>query len=414
MRGVFLRHRSPFYWLRYYDKYEQEPKKKRKEHNTKIQATATDIQRLTKKKPGEKLQLQGTPELWRKVKELRSALADRDFQKNSKSQITRKLLLTEGYKEFKALKTVPGIKGGLKKKTLQTYDIAIAHMVAACRDKFIYKYNSNDYVALLNHFEDRRIAGKKTKKKDGTVHVEYKSMSTNSRSMYTRSLKSLWKFFVDKNYARTNIIEPVEGEETDPNPIPLGDMVTIIEYFKFDKDYQHHYWIIYFMLLTGCRPSSAIAQLKEDVDFKRRQIVIRNVKTGKTKKKLFYRFPLYNELKKLIEEMGIKEGDDGRLFDMYSVVPENYTWPLSFWKRGIRLLKKAKKIKHEYTLKQIRSTFMSFLINVLRIDIYTVQKLADHADIKVTDKNYVDFKLKNIREILDDVTLGTFLEEDDF
>ncbi|MEW6507223.1 MAG: tyrosine-type recombinase/integrase [Bacteroidota bacterium] len=412
---MFLRKRSPYYWFRYYDKFEPEPKYKRKEHNTKIEATAADLQRLTKKKPGQKLELQGTPELWRKVKELKSALADRNFEKNTKSQIIhKKLLLSEGYKEFKALKMVPGIKKGLKKKTLQTYDIAVDHMIKACRNKFIYKYNLNDYVALLNYFEERKITGRKTKKKDGTIQIEFKSMSTNSRSIYTRALSSLWKYFVEKNYARNNIVEPVQGEETDPNPIPLDDMVNIIEYFKFDKVYQHHYWVIYFMLLTGCRPSSALMQLKEDIDFKRKRIIIRNVKTGKAKKKLFYRFPLYNELRKLIEEMGVKEGDKGRLFDMYAVVPENYTWPLSFWKRGIKLLKKAKKIQDEYTLKQIRSTFMSFLINVLKIDIYTVQKLADHADIKVTDKNYVDFKLKNIRQILDDVTLDTFLEEDDF
>jgi integrase len=415
MRGIYIDKRSPYYQLRYYDKLEPLKSKRRKQHNTKIEITATDKKRSEKKKPGKKLELQGTPELWRKVKELKIALADRKFENDTKSQISKRLTLSEGYKEFKSVRTVPGSKGQLKLKTLQNYTLAVEHMIEACGDKLIYKYTAKkDYVDLLNHFEKKQIPGKKIKTKDEKIIVEYHTMSFNSRSMYTRALKSLWEYFVSKAYTRSNIIEPVEGEEKDPDPILLTDMVTIIEYFKFDKDYPHHFWIIYFMLLTGCRPSSAIVQMKEDINFTRKRITIRNVKTGRTKKKLFYRFPLYKELDKLMQMMGVKEGDTGRLFSMYSVVPENYTWPLSFWKRGIGFLFKAKKISREYNLKQIRPTFMSFLINVLKIDIYTVQKLADHSDIKVTDKNYVDFKLTNIRKNLDDVTLQTFLEEDEF
>ena len=109
--------------------------------------------------------------------------------------------------------------------------------------------------------------------------------------------------------------------------------------------------------------------------------------------------------------MGVKPGDTGRLFDMYTIVPENYTWPLSFWDRKIGFLLKSKSIERKYTLKQIRPTLASFLINVLKMDIYTVKKLLDHANIKITDKNYVDFNVNTARKELDDVTLESFLDE---
>lgn len=414
MNGIYTQPKSPYYWLRYYDKFEPEPSRKRKSVNTKIQITPADKRRLeSARQNGQKVDLQGTPELKKLLKEFKSGLAERDIQLKSGVKLRKDLKLSEGYAEFKKARTVPGSKKELKKKTLINYDIAVAHMIQACGDKKIYKYtDKKDYVDLLHYFENLKIKGKKIIKKDKTVDYEYRNMSTNSRSIYTRALQSLWNYFVEEKHASKNIIEPVDSEETDPNPIPPDEMYSIVSYLREVKEYPHQYWIVYFMLLTGCRPSSAIVQLKEDIDFKGKKITIRNVKAGKRKKKLFYRFPLYKELEKLIREMGVKEGDKGRLFDMYQVVPENYTWPLSFWDRRIKLLKTAKSISDMYTLKQIRPTFISFLINILKMNIYVVYKLADHANIKITDKHYVDFKLNSARRELDDISLDSFLEEE--
>lgn len=187
---------------------------------------------------------------------------------------------------------------------------------------------------------------------------------------------------------------------------------TIINYFKNEDKYKHHYWIIYFMLLTGCRTSSAIVQMKEDIDFKRKIITIKNVKTGEKKNKNFYRFPLYLELENLLKEMNVNHGDTGRLFNMFAIAPENYAWPLSFWKRRINFLHKAKLIEKPYNLKQIRPTLASFLINVQKMDIYSVKKLLDHANIKVTDKHYIDFNVNRIRKDLEGMTLEDFLDNE--
>lgn len=385
MKGVYVRKESPFYWIRYYDKYEQIDSRKRKSINTKIEVTDSDWKRYK-----ESQQLSGTPELRNKLKSFRDGLNNRNIEIQSGVKLRHDKTLLDGYEEFKQFRSVPGSRKEVKLKTLENYKLAVDHFVSCSGNKLIYKYTDKDYVALLNYFEK-------------------KELSRNSRSIYTRALKTLWSYFVQKSYTIKNIIEPVEAETKDPDPIPLDDMFTIVEYFKADTDYPHHYYIVYFMLLTGCRPSSAMVQLKEDIDFKRKVITINNVKSGKRKGKEFYKFPLYKELEKLLKEMKADKGT-GRLFSMYSIVPEHYVWPLSFWKRGMASLLKGGKISKTYSLKQIRPTLASYLINKLKMDIYTVKKLLDHTDVKITDKHYIDFRVDNVRRELDEIKLKGFLE----
>lgn len=120
---------------------------------------------------------------------------------------------------------------------------------------------------------------------------------------------------------------------------------------------------------------------------------------------------MQNEAKheQLLKLMKADKGP-GRLFSMYSVVPEHYTWPLSFWKRGMASLVKGEKISKAYSLKQIRPTLASYLINKLKMDIYTVKKLLDHSDVKITDNHYIDFRVDNVRKELDEIKLKGFLE----
>jgi len=277
-------------------------------------------------------------------------------------------------------------------------------------DKKIYKYSAEkDYNNLLKYFDELKIVHKTIKHEDGSKEIIYKKMSQNSKSNYTRSLRCLWNYFCDKNYAIMNIIDPVEMEETDPQPIPLDELWTIIGFIKSNNSSPHHYWVIYFMFLTGCRPSSAMVQLKEDIDFKRKIIRIRNVKSGKKKKKEFYQFPLYPELENLLLE--VKPQGKGRLFNMIKLNEVNYTYPLTFWDRAVKQLKSAGKISEYYTLKQIRSTTASYFINVMRMDIFTVKKLLDHSDIKVTDQHYIKFNVARIRESLMDFSLNDLIDE---
>jgi integrase len=405
MKGVYIQKLSPYYWLRYHDKFAHEPTLKRRSINTKIPITEADKKRFAiKKKPV------GNSRLREFVKAFRTGLTTRNVELESGVRLHRELILSEGYTEFKESRSIPGSKKFIKKKTLINYDIAVNHMIAACGDKKIYKYSAEkDYNNLLKYFDELKIVHKTIKHEDGSKEIIYKKMSQNSKSNYTRSLRCLWNYFCDKNYAIMNIIDPVEMEETDPQPIPLDELWTIIGFIKSNNSSPHHYWVIYFMFLTGCRPSSAMVQLKEDIDFKRKIIRIRNVKSGKKKKKEFYQFPLYPELENLLLE--VKPQGKGRLFNMIKLNEVNYTYPLTFWDRAVKQLKSAGKISEYYTLKQIRSTTASYFINVMRMDIFTVKKLLDHSDIKVTDQHYIKFNVARIRESLMDFSLNDLIDE---
>lgn len=409
MKGVYVRNDSPYYWLRYYDKLESSSNanKKKKSLNTKIEVTEADWKRFRNKE-----KLIGTQKIRELSTSFRTALAQKNIEFHSGVKILKEPLLSEGYKEFKIDKSVPGSKERLKEKTLINYTIAVDHMIAACGDKKIYKYSGEkDYVALLHYFEALDLPGKTIIHKDGKVEKTTKKMSQNSRSIYTRSLRALWNYFCDKNYAARNIIEPVDPEDKDPNPIPLDEMFSIVNYFRDDLKNPCHYHLVYFMLLTGCRPSSAMVQLKEDIDLKRKVIKIKNVKTGKKKNKEYFQFPIYKELKLLLEEMGVKQGDTGRLFHQFKLNELNYTYPLSFWERGIKSLKIGKKVQQYYIMKQIRPTTASFMINVLKVDAFTVQKLLDHTDIKITDKHYIKKKISESRKLMDDFNLNDFIDD---
>jgi integrase len=414
MRGVHIQPRSPFYWVRYYDKKEINPNKRRKSFCSKIEITAADRRRYEEaKKAGIKYKVQGNPEIRDVANNFRMSLLERDLLAKTGIKLLSKKKLLDGYKEFIEARTVPGSKDQLKDKTIQNYDLAVKHMVDACGNKFIMNYTGEkDYVTLLQHFENIKVPGKTVMQMvDGknTPVKQYKVMSMNSRSMYTRALRSLWNFFVEKKYAVINIIEPIEEDRREPEPIPLNDMWRIISFFKARNRIPQQHQIVMFMAFTGCRPSSAIVQLKEDIDFHHKIIKIKNVKTSKAKSDNFYLFPIFPALEELLKEMGVKKGDTGRLFDYYPVVPVNYTYPLQFWDRGIETLLAGRLISKHYTIKQIRSTTANLLVDVLRIDLYDVQKLLDHSNVKTTQKSYLRLNLKRVRNELSEFSLNSYI-----
>ncbi len=82
---------------------------------------------------------------------------------------------------------------------------------------------------------------------------------------------------------------------------------------------------------------------------------------------------------------------------------------LTFWKHGVATLLKGKKISQVQALKQIYPSLASYLVNKLKMDIYTVIKFLDHSDVKITDNHYIDFRVDNVRKELDRIKLKNFL-----
>jgi len=412
MKGVIIDPKSPYYWIRYYDSVEVEPKKRRKKLKTGILVTKADWGRYkhARKNGDKKAVINGTSELKTDLAAFRRGLARAKIERKSQIKLEFDKPLSEGYAEFKISHSVPASRDFLKEKTLINYTIAVDHMIKACKDKYIYKYDEDDYNKLLRYFETVKVPGKIIIHSDGREEKKYKKMSQNSRAIYTRTLRSLWKYFCEKNYASKIIIKSLESEDKDPSPIPLSEMFSILSCLKQDEKNSHHFQLVYFLLLTGCRPSSAMVQLKEDINYKSKYITIQNVKTGRRKNKLSYKFPLFAELEKLLKSI-ISNEQQGRLFYQFKLNELNYTYPLSFWERTIKILNTANKISDYYSLKQIRSTTASFFANTKKINPLFVQRLLDHSDQKVTERHYIERNLKVLRDELDDITLDDFVPE---
>lgn len=425
MPSIYIQKNSPFYWIRIYDKYERDPAKRRKSINSKIEITLADNKKIIEwiKKgadPKRKPKINGNDATKDLIQRITSGLVHRDLLEKTGIKIKKRMILSRGLEFFKKEKSIIGDPNALRPRTIKNYEMAVAKMILAAKDKYIDQYSTDDYRKLLFLFEYKcphcKIVLSKNAHSCSKCHKKLEKgpegVNQNSRSIYTRTLRALWNFFIEHDLTTKNIIEVIRGEHSEADPIPIEEIFKIIQYFKADREYPHHYQIIYFMLLTGCRPSSAIMQMKEDIDLKEGIIRIRNVKAGRRKKREYYLFPIHKELHRLLLEMNINKGSAGRLFPQFNPSELSYTKSLGFWVRAMRTLKIAKVISKEYTLKQIRSTFISYLINVLKMDVFTVQKLADHSDAKITDKHYIKLNLKGVREHLDEMTLDSFIPEE--
>lgn len=400
--GVYTQKNSPYYWIRIYDKLEEDKKKRAKSINSKIFITPGDLKRIAEAKAnGTKPVLRGNEEIRTLAESLRKELNLRFIEMTARVKLGRMVLLSEALEMFIINRSIPGKTQQLQPKTIHSYKVAVRYFIEACGDREPHRYTKKDFHDLLFHFEKAKVINPSPKKlRPGEVAPPAKSLATTTRAIYVRTLKALWNQLKKDGIVYNQIFETIKDVHRDPETIPLDEMDIIFDHLK-EGGHSASYRIVRFLFLTGCRVSSAMVQLKEDIDFKTRLIRIVNVKTGMRKGSEYYQFPIYRELEELLLEMDVKPGDTGRLFGHFALVPESYSTPLSFWKRAINTLVKSGKIRRHYTLKMIRSTAASRFINEMGLDIFQVKKLMDHSDIRVTEKNYVSFELDNIRKKID-------------
>lgn len=380
MRGVYIRERSPFYWLRYYDKTEPILSKRRKSICTKILITPSDLTYYKNcKKNNRKVKLKGSQDLIHFLDAFNRGLNEMYIAYKAGIKLNYQKTFNDGFSDFLYFHSIPDTKDELKQNTITLYNIVAKLFLKVCSDKPISEYTEKDYTKFLYYLDEVKL-------------------SQNTKSIYTTHLKAIWSFFLSKNYCKINLIIKIPAKIKDPAPIPSNDLQIILNHLRSHSEHIYQYNLIMFMLLTGCRPSSAIVQTAENIDYNNNVIRIVNVKTGKRKGKDYYNFPLYSALRSLLLEINVKSG---RLFHQFGINELDYTSSLKFWQRAQSTLLKYNQISRKYTLKQLRPTFASYCINILQMDIYTVQKLLDHSDIKVTNQHYILHDISNAKNKLD-------------
>lgn len=343
MASLYTRIDSPFIWVRFYDKKEADPRRRRKSISTKL--------------PNNREGWQAARELKKRIE---SGIVEQQIAEKFGIRLSKRILFSEGVEEYLTLHP------DYAENTLRAKRAAVSHMIKANGDKFIHQYSDTDYIKLIERFRK-------------------KGFTKAGMNMHTAHLSPFWNYFVKKKYCTENIIIVTEPEKGSPKPIGYKELQSILKYYE-SKIFNHHYHLVYFLILTGMRISSALAQRWEMIDFDEKIMKVKNVKA---KGKIYY-FPVYPELENLLQLMNPKK--TGRLFHQFSEkdVPK-------FFARDTELLVKRGAISQRYTFHNLRDTFATLLANN-NIDRSIVKELLDHSNVAVTSEFYTQVEAKTLKD----------------
>ena len=370
MASLFIRKDSPYYWIRYYDVHEQDPKKRPKGLPTKIEVTAADLVKraewIKKGRQGKPPRPHGNKAINELLQRIISASVDLNIEAKTGLKVKSQKTLHSGFLEF--LQSKPQLTKG----TVDSYKLAEWHLREAIGDKAIESITQKDYHKLLQRFS---LLG----------------TGITTQAIYSRSLYAIFRYFFKKRYIPEVPIIVLKAPRKDVEPIPFDDMKVILDYFESrhlawkderkKTEARDQYYLIYFLLLTGVRISTALVQTWQKIDLESNIMTAINVKAGN---KTFY-FPIYPELKDLLIKMGPGKGN---LFN-YSYKRDSP----AFWKRTMKILAEKDKegntrIKREYRLHDLRKTFTSWMVNT-GVNASVLQELLNHSDIRTTKEHYL-------------------------
>ena len=369
MKGVVVLPNSPYYYYRFYDKQEPDPKERRKLAPVKIEVTKEDRRIFeNNRKNGTKNPYRGNAALRLKLESFRHALVNRDFEILTGSQVKTKLTPEDGKNEYF------NIKPDLKPSTKRIYDHAITILNAAIKPKPICDYTQADMGKYVEYMKQPH-----KKAKEG--------FKQSSISIITMHLSAIWNYFVKQKYCTENVVLIVKPPAALPHPIPETDLTIIKDHFETcgHPEWNHY---VKFLLYTGIRPTAALEQLWEWVDFKEKTIMLFNQKSSS-----YFFFPLYGDLEKLLEQMGRKTS--GKMFTFSSY------HSLKFFPRQMNILMGKKltgeadpegvqKISMKYSLYNLRDSFATGMAN--KMDMSFVKELMNHSDDRVTRKHYAQVR----------------------
>lgn len=238
--------------------------------------------------------------------------------------------------------------------------------------------------------EKRRYASS-TGRKDKSV-----GLSANTVNIRLRTLRTMCRFWYAEGIAKENAMANVKDVSTDQEEeVPgLSDATVDVILSSFNET-QFAEWrdkiICLLMLDTGLRPTEAVELTVERIDFRMLTIY---VPSQVAKNRRNREVPLSKEvadlLKEIYEESQEYFGETEQIFNTTFGEPMSAN---SFRKRLNRL--KVKLGIDRLSPNQFRHTFCrSYLLN--GGDVFTLQKIVDHADIKTTRK-YVQMETEHVR-----------------
>jgi len=354
---------SPYYMIRIYDKFEKDPRKRRKSFSSKIKVTDSDRAKFLKGG----MKYQGNNEIKNLINSLIAGYVDTKIEKMLKIHLHPGVEFLEGVKEYYSKHP------DLAQSTIKLKEAAAGYFIRAAGNKSINLYTYRDYDKFL-----KLLSG----------------LSQATINLHTSHLSPMFNFFVKQKYCAENIIIVTAPQKGNPKPIPETDRKTIFRYYDRKKP-EYHAWLIYMFYYTGIRTSSALNLTVDRISLDLNLIEFTNLKKRKAQRRNFF-FPIHPELKPILKKiLSHKNYTPGeRLFYWFG---EN-EHP-KFFDRDMRKLLKDGKIKRKYSLSDWRDTFSSYLANN-KVHSSHLQKLLDHTDIRTTEEYYTQLEALTLFNII--------------
>jgi len=215
------------------------------------------------------------------------------------------------------------------------------------------------------------------------VYLRAKGWKPTSINVSLRHLRSAfnkakeWGYIKENPFAKVKLLKE---EEKPPIFIQPEDMERILDYFR-ERD-KVFYCLVYFTLETGARRVEVLRLRWEDIDWKRKVVVLH----GKGNKKRVT--PLSSRLEKVIREcILIKE--KGKVFPYEHQDSITHKW-----------VKAMKALGLKYRFHDVRHTTASWLV-MNGVPIRVVQELLGHSDIRTT-QIYAHLAPEVLREAIEE------------
>lgn len=269
------------------------------------------------------------------------------------------------------IKVCPTLSQGLKhyvtvhklsKNTIRSYQNACEHFITVNGDKRFEEYTIFDHSRFMEYLDKNNF-------------------SEATKGIMTRSLFSIFNYFIKNDYIKRNPIKALRKTEL-PKPISEKDLNEILNYLhENDKEFEK---IVRLALLTGFRRSTICDVL--GIDLIRRIIHAKNIKAKRE-----FIIPIYEELESFLRnELHIDNLFVGRITKL-SVTTVSH----KFHSANEALYKKGK-ISSIYKFHSLRHTAATNFSNK-GLDIKSIKDILDHSDLK-TSEGYVKQDVEFLRE----------------
>ncbi|MEM7814711.1 MAG: tyrosine-type recombinase/integrase [Candidatus Aenigmatarchaeota archaeon] len=239
-----------------------------------------------------------------------------------------------------------------------TYAEAVKAPTTAYRDKYALQkfreFLGNISLAIINvkRLEDYITFLRARGRKASSINIELRHL----KSAFSKAKE--WGYLRENPFAKIKLLKE---EKTPPAFILPDEMKKIFDYLR-EKDLIF-YKLVFFTLETGARRIEVLRARWEDIDWKRKIIILH----GKGNKKRV--IPLSSRLEKVLEG---ERKDKGKLFPYEHHDTLSHKWQ-----------KVMKALGLKYRFHDIRHTTASWLV-MNGVSLKVVQELLGHSDIRTT------------------------------